>query len=169
MILHSHGKRGLFRASAWSIGRTSGSGASATLTTSPRPPAFQSQVDAKVLKDALSEPRVNRDMREAVKPMPNFSSTPGGPNGTPLTFWANWTLESRPRRIALLLDDAQEEYRAYAEGIIPNMKALVDVFREKECPIVWSSWSRQFDDGISNAMDRWSVQSPPIPIPRHLT
>ena len=35
------------------------------------------------------------------------------------------------------------------------MAALVKVFRAKGCPIMWSSWSRQFDDGISNAMDRW--------------
>ena len=98
---------------------------------SPRPPAFQSQIDALVLKEALSKPRKNRDMVEAAKPMPNFKCTPGGPNDTPLTFWATWTLPSRPRRIALLLDDAQEEYRAYAEPIIGNMKALVDTFREK--------------------------------------
>ena len=116
---------------------------------------FQSQESALVLKEALAEPRLNRDMAEAAKPMPNFKSTPGGVNATPLTFWATWTLNSRPRRIALLLDDAQEEYRAYAEPIIGNMSSLVEVFRAKECPIVWSSWSRQFDDGISNAMDRW--------------
>lgn len=116
---------------------------------------FQSQQPAKTLKEALSEPRLNRNMAEAAKPMPNFKSTPGGPNDTPLTFWATWTLPSRPRRIALLLDDAQEEYRAYAEPILDNMAMLVKTFRAKGCPIVWSSWSRQFDDGISNAMDRW--------------
>merc|ERR550532_2209765 len=68
---------------------------------------------------------------------------------------STWTLNSRPRRIALLLDDAQEEYRPYAEHIIGNMTQLVNAFRAKDCPIMWSSWSRQFDDGISNAMDRW--------------
>ena len=116
---------------------------------------FQSKEPALPLGAALSEPRLNRDMSEAAKPMPNFKSTPGGPNDTPLTFWATWTLSSRPRRVALLLDDAQEEYRSYAAPIIDNMAALVKVFRAKGCPIMWSSWSRQFDDGISNAMDRW--------------
>ena len=74
--------------------------------------SFQSQTPAVTLKEALAEPRLNRDLEEAAKPMPNFKSTPGGPNDTPLTFWATWTLNSRPRRIALLIDDAQEEYRA---------------------------------------------------------
>jgi nicotinamidase-related amidase len=120
-----------------------------------RAPSFQSQVPAVTLKEALAAPRLNRDMAEAAKPMPNFKSTPGGPNDTPLTFWATWTLDSRPRRIALLLDDAQEEYRSYAAPIIDNMAKLVEVFRAKDCPIMWSSWSRQFDDGISNGMDRW--------------
>ena len=27
--------------------------------------------------------------------------------------------------------------------------------KAKGCPTVWSSWSRQYDDGVSNAMDRW--------------
>jgi len=116
---------------------------------------FQPQSPALTLAEALEKPRLNRDMALAAEPMPNFKSTPDGPNECPLTFWATWTLASRPRRIALLLDDAQEEYRPYAQGIIPNMAKLVSVFRAKGCPIMWSSWSRQFDDGISNAMDRW--------------
>jgi len=119
---------------------------------------FQPSKPAITIKEALSAPRLNRSMSEAAKPMPNFKSTPDGPNETPLTFWASWALDGRPRRIALLLDDAQEEYRPYAEPIIPNMVALVNVFRSQGCPIMWSSWSRQFDDGISNAMDRWYGQ-----------
>jgi hypothetical protein len=42
--------------------------------------------------------------------MPNFSSTPGGPNDTPLAFWAVWELGSRPRRVALLMDDVQVDF-----------------------------------------------------------
>jgi nicotinamidase-related amidase len=119
---------------------------------------FQSQIPALEFKDAVAQPRWNRDMALAREPMPNFKCTPGGPNHCPLAFWASWSLTSRPRRIALLIDDAQEEYRPYAEAIIPSMSKLVDVFRRKGCPIMWSSWSRQFDDGISNAMDRWYGQ-----------
>ncbi len=112
------------------------------------------------LEEALKKPCKYRDMELAMQPMKNFSSTPGGPNGMPLSFWASWDLADRPRRIALLLDDCQEEYRPYAEGILPNLVRLLNVFRsvrsthEGVC-IAWSTWSRQFDDGISNAMDRW--------------
>jgi nicotinamidase-related amidase len=112
------------------------------------------------LEQALRKPCKHRDMALALEPMPNFSSTPGGPHGQPLAFWASWDLPDRPRRIALLVDDCQEEYRPYAGGILPNVIELVNTFRAARqqhdgvC-IAWSAWSRAFDDGISNAMDRW--------------
>lgn len=114
----------------------------------------------RTLKEALQEPRQYRDMELALQPMDNFSSTPGGPHGQPLSFWASWNLAERPRRIALLLDDCQEEYRPYAGGILPNLIKLVETFRAARATsdgvcIVWSAWTRTFDDGISNAMDRW--------------
>ena len=113
------------------------------------------------LEEALQRSPKHRDMTLALQPMDNYSSTPGGPHGQPLAFWASWELEDRPRRIALLVDDCQEEYRPYAGDILPNVTRLVDAFRtarstsgEGVC-IAWSAWSRAFDDGISNAMDRW--------------
>jgi hypothetical protein len=123
------------------------------------------------LNEAVAELRKHRDMALAAQPMPNYSVTPGGPNGgVPFSFRSSWTLASRPRRIALLF--CQEEYRHFATDIIPNLVDLVKVFQEKQlqdevetvttetetspCPlIVWSSWTRTFDDVISNAMDRW--------------
>lgn len=112
------------------------------------------------LKEALEKQCKHRDMDLAREPMPNYSKTPGGPNDTPLAFWASWDLADRPRRIALLLDDCQEEYRPYAGGILPNMERLLRLFRAARAEsdgvcIAWSAWSRRFDDGISNAMDRW--------------
>jgi nicotinamidase-related amidase len=112
------------------------------------------------LNQALKTTCKHRDMNLASQPMGNFSSTPGGKNDTPLSFWASWELADRPRRIALLLDDCMEEYRSYAEDILSNLINLVDAFRfaknnhEGVC-ITWSVWSRRFDDGISNAQDRW--------------
>ena len=117
------------------------------------------------LEEALSQPQLkHRDMKIALEPMPNFKSTPGNKNDLPLSFRASWELNSRPRRIALLMDDCQEEYRPYATDILPNLVKLTNAFRSSQnkktnqeylpC-IVWSSWSRRFDDGISNAMDRW--------------
>jgi len=112
------------------------------------------------LKEALQQPCKYRDLDLALQPMDNHSKTPGGPNQTPLAFWAAWDLNDRPRRIALLLDDCQEEYRPYAGGILPNMTRIVQAFRQAGAGsdgvcIAWSSWTRRYDDGISNAMDRW--------------
>lgn len=114
----------------------------------------------RTLEEAVQEPRKHRDMELALQPMRNFSETPGGPHGQPLAFWAAWDLADRPRRIALLVDDCQEEYRPYAGEILPNVERLVDAFRQARSEsdgvcIAWSAWSRMFDDGISNAMDRW--------------
>lgn len=115
----------------------------------------------KDIKEAMKSPCKHRDMKLALEPMPNFKSTPGGPNDTPLSFWASWELKDRPRRIALLMDDCQEEYRPYAGEILPNLEKLVTTFRGAKAKagdgvvLVWSAWSRTFDDGISNAMDRW--------------
>lgn len=112
------------------------------------------------LQEALKQHCKHRDMKLALEPMPNYGSTPGGPNETPIAFWASWNLKDRPRRIALLLDDCQEEYRAYAGGILPNMVKILDAFRAVQSQsdgvcVAWSAWTRRFDDGISNAMDRW--------------
>ncbi len=114
----------------------------------------------RTLEEALQEPRRHRDIELALKPMDNYRKTPDGPNGLPLSFWASWNLSDRPRRIALLLDDCQEEYRPYAAGILPNLIKLVDTFRRAQAEsdgirIMWSAWTRTYDDGISNAMDRW--------------
>ncbi len=114
----------------------------------------------RTLEEAMKQPCKHRDMSLAVQPMENYSKTPGGPNETPLSFWAAWKLNDRPRRIALLLDDCQEEYRPYAGGILPNLVRVLETFRRARSNsdgvcIAWSAWSRRFDDGISNAMDRW--------------
>lgn len=112
------------------------------------------------LEEALKQPCKHRDQSLALQPMDNFSETPGGLHGQPLSFWAAWDLADRPRRIALLLDDCQEEYRPYAGDILPNLIKLVSSFRRAGSQndgvcITWSAWTRRFDDGISNAMDRW--------------
>jgi nicotinamidase-related amidase len=119
-----------------------------------------SDSNIRTLKEALQERCKHRDMDLALKPMENYTSTPGTPNKLPLSFWASWNMEDRPRRIALLLDDCQEEYRPYAGGILRNLTKLVNVFRAAQSKsdgirIMWSAWTRTFDDGISNAMDRW--------------
>ncbi len=121
---------------------------------------IESDCNILTLKQGLQQPRKYRDLDLALQPMDNHSKTPGGPNQTPLAFWAAWDLQDRPRRIALLLDDCQEEYRPYAGDILPNMTKIVRTFRQARAEsdgvcVAWSSWTRRYDDGISNAMDRW--------------
>ncbi len=96
------------------------------------------------LRDALPAPRPHRDMAIAQEPMPNFRATPDGPNRMPLSFRTAYGLKGRPRPIALLVEDCQEEYRPYAGVILPNLIRLVSAFRglrdsgEAAC-IAWSS------------------------------
>lgn len=98
--------------------------------------------------------------------MSNFEANSDHPEGLPMKFWCHWDLDSRPRRMALLLDDCQEEYRTFAEtfGILENLQTLTETFRDKRAEsevnangvaVVWCAWSRAYDDKISNAMDRW--------------
>ena len=122
-----------------------------TAETAPAPP----------LEEALQQNPEHRDMTIATEPMPNHSRTPGGPNETPLAFWAAWNLADRPRRIALLVDDCQEEYRPYAGEVLPKIEKILAAFRNARSQnadgvcIAWSAWTRHFADGIANAMDRW--------------
>jgi nicotinamidase-related amidase len=116
--------------------------------------------DIRTLEEALQGPCAYRDMKLALTPMDNYRKTPGGPHGQPLSFWGAWNLKDRPRRIALLFDDCQEEYRPYAGKVLPNLIKLEKAFRSAKAKsdgvcTVWSAWTRTFDDGISNAMDRW--------------
>lgn len=71
-------------------------------------------------------------------------------------YWCAWSLEDRPRLPALLVDDMQVEYDSYVRGIVPNVKLLVDAFRQAGLPIFWSTWWRFGpDDGYFNTMDRF--------------
>lgn len=117
----------------------------------------------RTLKESVVEPRLHRvPPAVAMEDMPNFQAL-GETGGVPFEFTASWTLHSRPRRIALLMDDCQEEYRDYAKDILSNLELLTKAFRTARdrnvtngsVQLVWSVWSRFHDDGISNAMDRW--------------
>jgi len=70
-------------------------------------------------------------------------------------FSAYYELDSRPRRMALLIDDMQEEYRAFSMGVVPKIQELLTAFRANDLPVIWSFWARTANDGISNAMDRF--------------
>jgi len=71
-------------------------------------------------------------------------------------FWCAWELTDRKRVPALLIDDMQIEYEPYVQGIVPQVKLLVEAFRARGLPIFWSTWWRWGpDDGFFNTMDRF--------------
>lgn len=71
-------------------------------------------------------------------------------------FWCAYELTDRKRTPALLIDDMQVEYADYVHGIVPQVKLLLDVFREAGLPVFWSTWWRWGpDDGFFNSMDRF--------------
>ena len=72
-------------------------------------------------------------------------------------FSAYYEMDSYPRKIALLTDDLQEEYRPFSMDIVPKVQGLMDVFRENDLPIIWSFWGRRPNDGWTKgpAMDRF--------------
>jgi hypothetical protein len=56
------------------------------------------------LEEAVKVPRQHREDDVHNEPMPNFKSTPTNPpHELPLSFWASWELNSRPRRMYRLV------------------------------------------------------------------
>eukprot|EP00930_Biecheleria_cincta_P083669 TRINITY_DN7319_c0_g1_i2.p1 TRINITY_DN7319_c0_g1~~TRINITY_DN7319_c0_g1_i2.p1 ORF type:complete len:387 (+),score=73.70 TRINITY_DN7319_c0_g1_i2:114-1163(+) len=71
-------------------------------------------------------------------------------------FWCAWELRDRNRKPALLVDDMQIEYAPYLKGILPQVKLLIEAFRNASLPVFWSTWWRFGpDDGFFNSMDRF--------------
>eukprot|EP01083_Nonionella_stella_P047473 127049_1 len=70
-------------------------------------------------------------------------------------FSAYYELNDRPRKIALLIDDMQEEYRSFSVDIVESVGELLSAFRGTDLPVFWSYWDRTPTDGIHNAMDRF--------------
>lgn len=49
----------------------------------------------------------------------------------------------------------QNSYDTYVKYRTPNVKQLIEKFRELKLPIVWTNWMRRSDDGLHNAIDRF--------------
>ncbi|CAJ1448259.1 unnamed protein product [Effrenium voratum] len=71
-------------------------------------------------------------------------------------FWCAYELTDRKRTMALLIDDMQVEYKSYVQGILPQVKILLEQFRKANLPVFWSTWWRWGpEDGFFNSMDRF--------------
>lgn len=49
----------------------------------------------------------------------------------------------------------QNGYAEYVRYCVPHVKSLIECFREKKLPIIWTNWARTADDGKYGAIDRF--------------
>jgi len=70
-------------------------------------------------------------------------------------YWSYWKLETRPRKMALLVEDMIEDYRIYVGYLTPKIQKLIKVFRENDMPIYWSNWLRRPQDKLYGSLDRF--------------
>ena len=70
-------------------------------------------------------------------------------------YWCHWKLDDRPRKMALLLLDMQEHYRPWVANVIPNNKKVLEAFRERQLPVVWTNWGKVIEDGWFSGADRF--------------
>ena len=67
----------------------------------------------------------------------------------------SWKIGDHKRNYVLIIEDMQYSYEVYIKYRIPHVKKLVDEFRAKGLPIVWTNWRRYPDDGMHGAIDRF--------------
>lgn len=75
-----------------------------------------------------------------------------------LRISCSWKLGDRPRRVALLIDDAQEAYRPNMPGsVLVQLQKLLGAARAAGVPVIWSRWCRTSPhDGHYGAHDEFS-------------
>ncbi|KAJ8598236.1 hypothetical protein CTAYLR_005478 [Chrysophaeum taylorii] len=69
------------------------------------------------------------------------------------SYWSLGTYA--PRRVALLVEDMEEEYRPYADYILPHCEAVLAAFRKAGLPVIWTNWVRRADDMLYGGLDRF--------------
>jgi len=72
-----------------------------------------------------------------------------------VVYTAGYTLQERPRRIALLCMDMMIDYVPYVGYMIPEAQKVVAAFRDRGLPVFWSNYLRRSNDGLYSALDRF--------------
>eukprot|EP00747_Dinoflagellata_sp_TGD_P035753 gnl/TRDRNA2_/TRDRNA2_138055_c0_seq1.p1 gnl/TRDRNA2_/TRDRNA2_138055_c0~~gnl/TRDRNA2_/TRDRNA2_138055_c0_seq1.p1 ORF type:complete len:430 (-),score=73.88 gnl/TRDRNA2_/TRDRNA2_138055_c0_seq1:237-1346(-) len=70
-------------------------------------------------------------------------------------YTAGYTLEERPRRIALLVMDIMIDYIPFVGYLIPEAKKVLEAFKARGLPVFWSNYLRRSNDGLYGALDRF--------------
>jgi len=101
-----------------------------------------------------------KEKMDNVEAIPNDGIVVGTYNDYPVSdhvvkISCNYKIGDYKRNYVLVIEDMQNEYEDYVKYIIPNVKPLLQLFREKKLPIVWTNWSRRPDDGLYGALDRF--------------
>jgi len=101
-----------------------------------------------------------REKMDNVKVIPNDGIVKGTDDDYPtakhlMKISCNYKIGNVKRNYVLIIEDMQVEYDEYVRYVIPNVKPLINHFRERKLPIVWTNWSRRSEDGLYGALDRF--------------
>ncbi|EOD14095.1 hypothetical protein EMIHUDRAFT_451856, partial [Emiliania huxleyi CCMP1516] len=108
--------------------------------------------------------------RDSLDRMENLRISRAGCRERRLHFSCSWRLGDRPRRVALLIDDAQEEYRSLMPPrVLSRLCDLVTAARAAGVVVLWSRWCRTSPtDAHYGALDEyfgpWGVASHDNPL-----
>jgi len=109
---------------------------------------------------AKNKQEKGKETMDNLQEIPNDGIVTGTHDDYPVTktlvkICCNYKIGNIKRNYVLVIEDMQYEYEDYVRYVIPNVKPLIDQFREKKLPIVWTNWSRRPEDGFYGALDRF--------------
>jgi len=104
-----------------------------------------------------------KEKMDNVEVVPNDGIVKGTDDDYPATktlmnISCGYKIGNVKRNYVLIIEDMQVEYEEYVRYVIPNVKPLIDHFRQRKLPIVWTNWSRRSEDGHYGAIDRFYGQ-----------
>ena len=67
-----------------------------------------------------------------------------------------WNLtDGIQRRPVLLVEDMEIDYSDDVAYVVPHTLALLEAFRARDWPVIWTNWVRKADDGYYSSLDRF--------------
>jgi len=72
-----------------------------------------------------------------------------------VSLTCSYELADRKLNVILVVEDLHKGYDDYMQYILPSCKKLIEEFRQRGLPIVWTNWARVLEDEYDNAIDRF--------------
>jgi len=67
-----------------------------------------------------------------------------------------WNLtDGVARHPVLVVEDMELGYDEYVRYVLPHSLRILEAFRERKWPVVWTNWMRRADDGYYGSVDRY--------------